>query len=331
MEWHKQFKYDPVKPLIQSDNPAVFYLTRRDLLQGSVAPLAETLWTMPVPQRIIRRQEDGGYWKALGKGEDQYLMETFKLLQTLVYQYEFDRSNPAVAKACEYLFSRQTAEGDIRGFIGNQYAPYYSGIVTALLIKAGYENDPRIEKALQWLLSMRQNDGGWVIGSPGMVGLSWTEVNRLTSDINAETIKNFDKTQPFSHAGTGMVIRAFTAHPRYRKSPEALKAGELLKSHFFKEDNYSSYKHPDNWIRFEYPFWWNNLVAALDSISLIGVPAADKDVKKALDWFIQNQQETGLWKISYSKIHKAPPNNKTDEETLWISLVVCRVFQRYFN
>jgi len=26
MEWPKQFKYDPVKPLIESDNPAVFYL-----------------------------------------------------------------------------------------------------------------------------------------------------------------------------------------------------------------------------------------------------------------------------------------------------------------
>jgi hypothetical protein len=331
MEWNKQFKYDPVKPLIQSDNPAVFYLTRRDLLQGTVAPLSETLWTMPLPLRIIGRQEDGGFWKALGKNEDHYLPETLKLLQTLVYQYEFDNSNPSVAKACEWLFSRQTAEGDIRGFIGNQYAPYYNGLVIALLIQAGYQDDPRIEKALQWLLSVRQDDGGWVIGSPGLLGLSWGEMSKLTADKNAPTIKDFDKTQPFSHAGTGMVIRAFAAHPRYRKLPEALKSAELLKSHFFKEDNYSSYKHPDNWVRFEYPFWWNNLIAALDSVSLIGIPASDKEVKKALDWFIANQQENGLWKISYSKIHKAPPNNKTDDETLWISLAICRIFQRYFN
>jgi len=68
-----------------------------------------------------------------------------------------------------------------------------------------------------------------------------------------------------------MVIRAFAAHPQYRKSPEALQAAQLLKSHFLKSDNYNSYKHPDNWIRFEYPFWWNNLTAALDSVSLIGI------------------------------------------------------------
>jgi hypothetical protein len=334
MEWHKQFEYDPVKPLIQSNNPAVFYFTQRDLLQKNVPAPLNSLWTLPVPQRIINRQESGGYWKAPGKNEDYFPIETFKLLQTLVYQYAFDNSHPAIANACEYLFSRQTEEGDIRGFIGNQYAPYYTGIVIALLIQAGYGDDPRIEKALRWLLSMRQDDGGWVIGSPGWLGIpdfKWSDISTVTADKNADTLKSFDKSQPFAHSGTGMVLRAFAAHPRYRKSPEALRAAQLLKAHFFKEDNYNSYKHPDNWIRFEYPFWWNNLPAALDSVSLIGIPSTDKDIRKALDWFIANQTESGLWKISYSKIHKSPPNSKSEEEKLWISLAVCRVFQRYFN
>ena len=334
MEWPKQFKYDPVKPLIESDNPAVFYFTQRDLLQRNVAAASTSLWTLQIPQRIISRQEPGGWWKALGKNEDYYLIETFKLLQTLVYQYEFDKSHPAVANGCEYLFSRQTEEGDFRGFLGNQYAPYYAGVVTALLIKAGYADDPRIEKGFQWLLSMRQDDGGWVIGSPGWLGIpdfKWSDITEMVSDKNAPTLQSFDKSQPFAHSGTGMVLRAFAAHPLYRKSPEALKAAQLLKSHFLKSDNYNSYKHPDNWLRFEYPFWWNNLAAALDSVSLIGIPPTDPDVRRALDWFIANQTETGLWKVSYSKIHKSPPNNKTDEERLWISLAVCRVFQRYFS
>jgi len=81
----------------------------------------------------------------------------------------------------------------------------------------------------------------------------------------------------------------------------------LLKSHSSNRINYNSYKHPDNWIRFEYPFWWNNLTAALDSVSLIGIPPTDPDVRRALDWFTANQTETGLWRISYSKIHKSPP------------------------
>ncbi len=334
MEWPKQFKYDPVKPLIESNNPAVFYFTQRDLLLRTIAAPSASLWALQIPQRIISRQEPGGWWKALGKNEDYYLIETFKLLQTLVYQYEFDKSHPAVASGCEYLFSRQTDEGDFRGFLGNQYAPYYTGIVMALLIKAGYADDPRIEKGFQWLLTMRQNDGGWVIGSPGWLGIpdfKWSDITEMVSDKNAPTLQSFDKSQPFAHSGTGMVLRAFAAHPKYCKSLEALKAAQLLKSHFLKSDNYNSYKHPDNWIRFEYPFWWNNLAAVLDTVSLIGIPPSDPDVRKALDWFIANQTETGLWKVFYSKIHKSPPNSKTEEEKLWVSLAVCRVFQRYFN
>ena len=78
MEWNKQFKYDPVKPLIESNNPAVFYFTRRDLLQAKVESASDVLWSLTTPQRIINRQEPDGYWKALGKNEDYYLVETFK-------------------------------------------------------------------------------------------------------------------------------------------------------------------------------------------------------------------------------------------------------------
>ena len=150
-----------------------------------------------------------------------------------------------------------------------------------MLIQAGYQDDPRISKALEWLLTMRQGDGGWVIGTPGVVGipdLKWKDLVYLTSDKNAETMKVFDRTKPFSHSGTGMVIRAFASHPRYKNRPEILKAAVLLKGHFFKEDNYSSYQSAEHWTRFGFPFWWNNLVAALDSISLLGLKPEDPDI-----------------------------------------------------
>jgi len=110
-----------------------------------------------------------------------------------------------------------------------------------------------------------------------------------------------------------------------------LKAAQLLKSHFFEEDNYNSYKRADYWIRFGFPFWWNNLLAASDSLLLIGIPPTDRDIKVALDWFISDQQQNGLWKASYSKIHKAPVNKKTSELELWITLAICRIFKRFFG
>jgi hypothetical protein len=245
--------------------------------------------------------------------------------------YEMDRTHPAVGRAAEYVFSCQTEEGDIRGILANQYAPYYTGALMSLLIKAGYATDPRIERGFRWLLDVRQNDGGWVIGSPGMVGLghlSVKEQNDLTSNSARETARAFDRTKPFSAAGTGMVIRAFAAHPQYRKSEYAWTAARLLKTKFFQEDNWSSYRHPDHWVRFEFPFWWTNIVTALDSVSLIGITADDRDVQKALQWLIDNQQESGLWKVSYSRIHRNAENSRTKDTQPGISLAICRIMKR---
>ncbi len=333
MIWYKQLQYDPIKPLLESGNEAIIYFTRRDLLKQNVDPVT-TLWSLKQPVNILKKQLPDGSWKYPGKGDEYRLLQTFKNLQQLVYKYEFDCRRSDISAACAYLFSYQTDEGDIRGFIGNQYAPYYTGIVSALLTKAGYEDDHRIEKALEWLLKMRQNDGGWVIGSPGMLGipsLKRSDIIYLTSDKNAETAQYFDRSQPFSHSGTGMVIRAFAAHRYYKNTSQTLKAANLLKSQFFKEDNYSSYRHPDHWIRFQYPFWWNNLLAALDSLSLIGLPVIDKDIAGALEWFVSHQRNDGLWDASYSKIHKISDNSKTGELRLWITLSICRIFTRFYG
>ncbi|MBW6475131.1 MAG: hypothetical protein K0B14_18535, partial [Anaerolineaceae bacterium] len=49
-----------------------------------------------------------------------------------------------------------------------------------------------------------------------------------------------DRTKPFSHNWTGMVLRAFAVHPIYHQLEEAKHACELLKSRFFQADVYSS-------------------------------------------------------------------------------------------
>jgi hypothetical protein len=201
----------------------------------------------------------------------------------------------------------------------------------SLLIKAGYGDDPRIEKGFKWLLEMRQDDGGWVIGSPGMVGLgriTQAEIIDLTSNKGRETARAFDRSKPFSAAGTGMVLRAFAAHTEYRKIPEAMKAARLLKSKLLKKDNWASYGHPDNWARFQFPFWWTSLVSALDTLSLMEFTAYDDDVREGLEWLIERQEESGLWKASYSKIHKSPENGKTQ---IWVTLAICRTLKRLYG
>ncbi len=330
--WRKQFKYDPLPPLLSSGNAAVQYFTRRDPLGERVGPVSQ-LWKLPEAQKILKKQQADGSWPRPGKAEhpaiNYGLIETWRWFRFLVEQHGFTREHPQAQQAAEFLFSCQTEVGDFRGILANQYATYYSGAIMSLLIKAGYEDDPRIERGFRWLLAMRQDDRGWTI--PMITHkLDRQTQYRLTSEY-AEPLEP-DRSKPFSHNATGMILRAFAAHPKYRKSKVAKTAAQLLASRFFQPDAYTSYQAASYWVRFEYPFWWNNLVAALDSISLIGLSQDNKSITQALSWLIKHQQASGLWKVSYVQPQKKEKETtKTRDMKLWISLAICRVFKRFYG
>ena len=253
------------------------------------------------------------------------LVETFKRFRLLVEQYRLTREHTGVEKAAEFLFSCQTEDGDIRGILGNQYATYYTGAIMAHLIEAGYVDDPRIEKGFRWLLSMRQDDGGWTI--PLLTHkLDRETSNRLTSE-EVEPLEP-DRSKPFSHNWTDMVLRAFVSHPRYRLTPEARAAGELLKSRFFKPDVYSSYRAASYWVRFA--FWWPNLVTSLDSLSKMGFTKDDPDINAALDWLVEHQEPDGLWNLTYVEGKRAPDNEANRERRLWLSLKISHILKRFY-
>jgi len=327
--WQSELKFDPIPTLLASENEALRYFVSRDLLGEDVGPIFH-LWGLPGAQKILKKQQPDGSWIKPGKkghaAINYSLIETWKQFRFLVDVYGFHREDLSTRKAAEYLFSCQADDGDIRGFLANQYATYYTGAIMSLLIKAGYDDDPRIEKGFEWLLSMRQDDLGWTI--PILTHDFDGETKyRLTSQF-AEPVEP-DRSRPFSHNWTGMVLRAFAAHRDHRRLAAAKTAADLLKSRFFQQDCYTSYQAASYWVRFQYPFWWNNLVGALDSISLID-PSRDEQVDVALNWLIDHQGADGLWKTSYVEGKKLT-DAKTRETSLWVSLAICRVLKRFYS
>jgi hypothetical protein len=64
-------------------------------------------------------------------------------------------------------------------------------------------------------------------------------------------------------------------------------------------------------VRFEYPFWWNHLVSALDSLAWMGYSAKDEQIQNALRWLSEHQEASGLWRVSYARpdeVEKTTPN-----------------------
>jgi hypothetical protein len=324
-EWRKQVRLDPLPQFEASANEALRYFVKRDLLGMEVGPVA-TLWRLPHVVKILNKQQEDGSWKYPGgkkdiRTQEEYnQLQTYKMLMELVGKYGFTEEHPALRRAAEFLFSCQTDEGDLRGIYRDQYSPNYSAGIMELLIKAGYQDDPRIEKGFAWLLSMRQDDGGWAV--PLRTG-SQKGATIKDTFFSPEPIQA-DRSRPFSHWCTGVVLRAFAAHEEYRKRAEARVAGELLKSRFFQADKYPDRKAASYWTKIRYPFWWTGILSALDSLSWLGFSKEDPDIRKGLDWLIDNQEENGLWKAGYV-------SGGDKDIHLWTTLAVCRVLQRFYG
>jgi hypothetical protein len=313
-------RYDPLPILLSTKNPAIVFFTKRDL-QNEKACDPESLWDIRAALKIVNNQQSDGSWKYPGakldiRSQQNYdQIETYRIIGELVEKYGFNKNHEAIRKAADFLFSFQTRESDFRGIYGNQYSPNYSAAIMELLIKSGYQNDPRIEKGFRWLLSCRQNDGGWAIAS------RTRNVNIADFLFRAETLQP-DKTKPFSHLVTGVVLRAFAAHSKYRHASEAKTAGALLESRFFQKDAYPDRGTREFWTKFSFPFWFTDILSSLDSLSIIGFKMDEPQIGKAVDWLIKAQSESGVWNVHLVR-------GKDKDLNLWIAIAICRVIKRF--
>ncbi|HEV2225271.1 MAG TPA: hypothetical protein VGR56_00540 [Nitrososphaerales archaeon] len=322
MSWKGQLKYDPVPSLMASKNEAIRHLAARELMDTFPKPVSQ-LWALPRCRKIIEKQQPDGSWEYHGgrehirSREDYDQIETYRVLRILVEEFGVNCNLPVFSEAAEFLFGHQTDEGDFRGICGNQYVPYYSAAMMELLIKGGYSTDPRIERGFRWLASCRQDDGGWAFPMR-------TVGRRLGSETFAMQTIQPDKTEPFSHLITGMVLRAFAAHPSHRKSEVARAAAALLPSRFFQADKYPDRRTSNFWTSFSYPFWFTDLISSLDSISLLGLSANSPKIHGALRWFVARQKKDGQWKLRLRAMARE------EEPNAWISLAVSRIFKRFY-
>jgi len=317
--WRSILRFDPIPLLLTTADEALFYNVQKDLLAETGVD-QNKIWKSKPVQNIIKRQSTEGCWEYRGKqpggelGENYRLIETWKMVRLLVGKYAFHRDHQPIQRAAEYIFSCQTEEGDTRGILSNQYMPYYNGVILELLIQAGYQQDERVLRALDWLLGMRQHDGGWIIPM-NMFPLS--QYYRLAA---GEPLPP-DRALPSSHMATGMVLRAFCRHPLYNKRMEVLRAADLLASRLFLKDTFTSRQAAAYWFKLQYPFWWTTLLSALDTLARFGFDHNDERIEKGLEWFIENQNRDGTWHASY---------DRTDPSAdAWITFAVCRMF-KYF-
>lgn len=158
-----------------------------------------------------------------------------------------------------------------------------------LLIKADYENEHHILKGFDWLSSIKQDDSCWT--------MPFRTAGKNLDALNSPDPIQPVKSKPFSHLVAGMVLRAFAAHPKYRKSESAEKAGELVISRFFKSDKYPDRRSGNFWERVSFPFWFMDIISALDSLYFLGFNRNNPQIKEALNFLSDKQNENGNFNL----------------------------------
>jgi hypothetical protein len=320
LDWRAGLPADPIQPLLGCGDPAVILAAERDLLGKRRS--AQTLWELPGALRILRRQQPDGSWLYAGNqpglpfGEDYTQLETYRRFGQLLAIYGLDRRHPAIRKAAEYLFTRQTSEGDFRGIYGRQYSPNYTAGIAELLIAAGYAEDERLDLCFRWLLFTRQDDGGWAI--------PWRTLGHNTQTAMAWPLTlEPERSRPSAHLVTGVVLRAFAAHPAYRSSEAGRRAGALLASRIFERDAYPDRGAPDYWRKITFPFWFTDIVSALDALGRLKPARHSEKITHALEWLRGRQGKDGVFRVYILK-NRSVPNLE-----FWITLAICRVLRAW--
>jgi hypothetical protein len=322
--WARHLRVDPLPALVSGDDLALAHAAKRELLEQDAGPLT-ALWSLPVVEKLLRRQRDDGGWSYPGGGipkhratEDYDQIETYRNLGILVEKYAATRKLPAVGKAAEFLFARQTDEGDFRGIYGRQYTPNYTAGILELLVKAGYGRDARVSRCFRWLMQIRQADGGWAIPMVTVHG-RWHQPSLSRPPLAPV------RDRPSSHMVTGIVLRAFAAHPQRRRAVAARRAARLLADRLFTRDVYPGRDTPEFWTHCVFPFWFTDIVSALDSLTLLGIGPDHPKVHQALEWLAASQKADGLF-------HVMPMRGGTREAGLrWITLAACRAMKRAYG
>jgi hypothetical protein len=169
-------------PLLLADpSPVLRLQVLRDLLDRPLADpevqeLAHLRQSDPLVLRLLNLQSPDGSWRTGFIGDTAAIpgiYATALALMRLGY-LGFGPDHPHVRAAAEYLFSQQRADGawpqpsdtdeEDTAREGYSMRPLQTSLPLRGLAACGFAQDPRAERAYEWLLAQRLPDGAWPTG-----------------------------------------------------------------------------------------------------------------------------------------------------------------------
>ncbi len=330
--WRSFLKADPTDWLLEDENPSVKYLTLREILEkpesaSEVKSARRNIMETGVIPKILVKQTSGGYWE---KEEDFYIRTKYKgTVWQLIILAELwaDRNDPRIKKTCEFILTwsqdRESGGFSYRGSKdrGGQHSgviPCLTGNMTWSLIRFGYLDDPRLQRAVDWITTHGRFDD-----RRGKPPTGWP----------------YEGREPCWGKHTCMmgVVKGLKAlaeiPPRKRdKDIDAFiqNAAEfILKHRLYKKSHDSSQAAKPKWTKLWFPWMWD--IDALELLLILtGLGYKEERMQDAMDLVLSKQTDQGKWNLEMTYNGRFQVDiEKKGKPSKWVTLNALRVLKRY--
>lgn len=184
-----------VRWLLKEENPSIRYFTLKDILgrgeeNPAVIDAKAHITTSKIVEKIFSKQNREGYWEEpYNPYHHKYKSSYWQIM--ILGHLGMDRSDERLRKACEFIFQFQHEKGGFTSYTkelaleeykyfekkgkklppedewikSNVFEHQYScltGNMVAALLRIGYMDDERVNRALEWLTTIQNEDGGWL-------------------------------------------------------------------------------------------------------------------------------------------------------------------------
>jgi hypothetical protein len=200
----------------------------------------------------------------------------------------------------------------------DDHAPNYfcvSGIFLSSVARAGYENDPRIGKYVDFILSTQQADGGWHCGDDHTTGGKYEGTDSC----------------PMNNLN---ILQLLGLYEEHRNDPRFDGALDLLFEHWLRrEENWrpSNFGIGKRFKGLEYPATKYGILRVLDVGSLFPHALKSDGFRDMLDFVIGRAVDGRFVPESIHESYAEFDFGQKEEPSRWITFIVERIKKRQAN
>lgn len=319
--------------LLEPDNPSVRYFTLKELLgrgesEPDVQEARSSIRDSRPGQKIFSRQNPDGSWESSLNPYLPKYKSTYWTLMLLGYM-GMTRKEPEIERAVDYIFQFQREEGgfaefgeewvkrtklkakSISDFIHQVTLSCLTGNIVSALLRFGYQDDYRIQKALNWLCAIQNPDGGWLCPY-------W---------------RAHIKDRYGCFYGTICCLEAFSLYPeklRTKKMEDVIKGGAefLLMHRLYKADHHRFKIINKKWLCLGFPWFYSyDILRGLGVLLKLGYPE-DYRIQDAIPVLLKRRTREGKWILEKTPQGRMQADlEKKGNPSKWITLYTLQVLK----